>query len=324
MDNLWAFKEVLVSGEKLHDVLIVGGGPAGLAAGIYAGRAGLDAVVLDGMGGGGQMNIIDRIENYPGVMDVESGAQLAEIMRKQMESFGLSVTFDQAEEAEAADDRVTIKGSETYRTKAMLIATGSRHRPLGVPGEGKLMGRGVSVCATCDGPFFKGQPVVVVGGGDSALMEAIYLSKVVKHITIIHRRDKLRAEKYLQDLAFAADNIEFVWDAQVEEILGDKEVTGVKYKNKKSGESQTIEVPAVFVFVGLLPNTGFVKEAVDLDENGFVITDARMRTSHPRIFAAGDVRVGSARQVGAAVGDGINAQVCIQEFLDTDTPPRDF
>jgi thioredoxin reductase (NADPH) len=155
-------------------------------------------------------------------------------------------------------------------------------------------------------------------------MEAIYLSKVVKHITIIHRRDKLRAEKYLQDLAFAADNIEFVWDAQVEEILGDKEVTGVKYKNKKSGESQTIEVPAVFVFVGLLPNTGFVKEAVDLDENGFVITDARMRTSHPRIFAAGDVRVGSARQVGAAVGDGINAQVCIQEFLDTDTPPRDF
>jgi thioredoxin reductase (NADPH) len=324
MDNLWAFKEVLVSGQKLHDVVIVGGGPAGLAAGIYAGRAGLDAVVLDGMGGGGQMNIIDRIENYPGVMDVESGAQLAETMRKQMESFGLSVTFDQAEGAEAADDRVTIKGSETYPTKAMLIATGSRHRPLGVPGEGKLMGRGVSVCATCDGPFFKGQPVVVVGGGDSALMESIYLSKVVKHVTIIHRRDKLRAEKYLQDLAFAADNIEFVWDAQVEEILGDKEVTGVKYKNKKTSESKTIEVPAVFVFVGLLPNTGFVESAVDLDDNGFVITDARMRTSHPRIFAAGDVRVGSARQVGAAVGDGINAQVCIQEFLDTDTPPRDF
>jgi thioredoxin reductase (NADPH) len=245
-------------------------------------------------------------------------------MRKQMESFGLSVTFDQAEGVEAADDRITVKGSEAYTTKAMLIASGSRHRPLGVPGEGKLMGRGVSVCATCDGPFFKGQPVVVVGGGDSALMESIYLSKVVKHVTIVHRRDKLRAEKYLQDLAFAADNIEFVWDAQVEEILGDKEVTGVKLKNKKSGESQTIEVPAVFVFVGLLPNTGFVKQAVDLDENGFVLTDARMRTSHPRIFAAGDVRVGSARQVGAAVGDGINAQVCIQEFLDTDTPPRDF
>lgn len=319
-----ASKEVKVSGDKLHDVVIVGGGPAGLAAGIYAGRAGLDAVVLDGMGGGGQMNMIDRIENYPGVMDVESGAQLAEVMRKQMESFGLSVTFDQAESVEAKDDRVIIKGSEAHHTKAMLIATGSRHRPLGVPGEGKLMGRGVSVCATCDGPFFKGQPVAVVGGGDSALMESIYLSKVVKHVTIIHRRDSLRAEKYLQDLAFAADNIEFVWDAQVEEILGDQEVTGVKYKDKKSGESKAVEVPAVFVFVGLLPNTDFVKEAVDLDENGFVVTDARMRTSHPRIFAAGDVRVGSARQVGAAVGDGINAQVCIQEFLDTDTPPRDF
>lgn len=316
--------EVPVSKQKIHDVVIVGGGPAGLAAGIYAGRAGLDAVVLDGMGGGGQMNMIDRIENYPGVMDIESGAQLAEIMRKQMEQFGLSVTFNQAEGVEAAADRVTVKGSETYSTKALLIASGSRHRPLGVPGEGKLMGRGVSVCATCDGPFFKGQPVAVVGGGDSALMEAIYLSRVVKHVTIVHRRDKLRAQKYLQDLARAAENIDFIWDSQVEEILGAKEVTGVKLKNRKSGETQTIEVPAVFVFVGLLPNTGFVKAAVDLDENGFVITDARMRTSHKRIFAAGDVRVGSARQVGAAVGDGINAQVCIQEFLDTDTPPRQF
>ncbi len=313
-----------MSEDKLNDVVIVGGGPAGLAAGMYAGRAGLDAVVLDGMGGGGQMNMIDRIENYPGVLDVESGAQLAEVMRKQMEQFGLSVTFDQAEGVEVGDDRITVKGSESYPAKAMLIATGSRHRPLGVPGEGKLMGRGVSVCATCDGPFFKGQPVVVVGGGDSALMEAVYLSRVVKHVTIIHRRDKLRAEKYLQDLAFAADNIEFVWDSQVEAILGEKEVTGVKLKNKKSGETSTIEVSGVFVFVGLLPNTDFVKGAVDLDQNGFVVTDVRMRTSHPRIFAAGDVRVGSARQVGAAVGDGINAQVCIQEFLDTDTPPRQF
>lgn len=313
-----------MSGDKLCDVVIVGAGPAGLAAGIYAARAGLDAVVLDGMGGGGQMNMIDRIENYPGVLDVESGAQLAGIMRDQMERFGLSVTFDQAGAVEARDDSVTIKGSETYRTKAMLIATGSRHRPLGVPGEGKLMGRGVSVCATCDGPFFKGQPVVVVGGGDSALMEAVYLSRVVKHVTVVHRRDKLRAGKYLQDLAFAADNVEFVWDSHVEEILGDKEVTGVRLKNLKTGEMRKLEVPAVFVFVGLLPNTDFVKGTVDLDRNGFVVADARMRTSHPRIFAAGDVRVGSARQVGAAVGDGINAQVCIQEFLDTDTPPRQF
>jgi thioredoxin reductase (NADPH) len=182
----------------------------------------------------------------------------------------------------------------------------------------------VSVCATCDGPFFKGQPVVVVGGGDSALMEAIYLSKVVRRVTIVHRRDRLRAEKYLQDLAFDAPNIDFIWDTQVEEILGDKEVTGVRLKNRKTGGTQELAVPAVFVFVGLLPNTGFVEGVVDLDRNGFVVVDARMRTSHPRIFAAGDVRVGSARQVGAAVGDGINAQVCIQEFLDTDTPPRQF
>ena len=310
--------------DKIHDVVIVGGGPAGLAAGILAGRAGLRAVGLDGMGGGGQMNIIEHIENYPGVVGVESGAQLAEIMRGQMEQFGLKVTFDQAEKVEVTDDRVTIQGSETYPTTAMLIATGSRHRPLGVPGEGKLMGRGVSVCATCDGPFFKGQPVVVVGGGDSALMEAVYLSRVVKHVTVVHRRDKLRAEKYLQDLALSAENIDFIWDTQVEEVLGDKEVTGVRLKNRKTGETRELEVPAVFVFVGLLPNTGFVKGAVDLDQNGFVAVDARMRTSHPRIFAAGDVRVGSARQVGAAVGDGINAQVCIQEFLDTATPPRQF
>ncbi len=310
--------------DKMYDVVIVGAGPAGLAAGIYAGRAGRRAVVLDGMGGGGQMNIIDRIENYPGVVDLESGAQLAEIMRKQMEQFGLTVTFDQVEKVEATEEFVNVVGSETYQTRALLIASGSRHRPLGVPGEGKLMGRGVSVCATCDGPFFKGQPVAVMGGGDSALMEAIYLSKVVKHVTVVHRRDKLRAEKYLQDLAMAAENIDFIWDTQVEEILGDKEVTGVRLKNRKTGEMQELEVSAVFVFVGLLPNTDFVKGAVDLDPNGFVVVDARMRTSHPRIFAAGDVRVGSARQVGAAVGDGISAQVCIQEFLDTDTPPREF
>jgi thioredoxin reductase (NADPH) len=307
------------------DLVIVGAGPAGMAAAVYAGRGGLNTVLLDMMGGGGQVNIIDKVENYPGVMDMETGAELADVMRKQVESFGVSIRYDQAKEIVPSDKGVTVISSgDTYQARAVLLATGARHRPLKVPGEGRLMGRGVSVCATCDGAFFKGKPVAVVGGGSSAVMEAVYLTRLVDHVTLIHRRDKLRAEKVLQDRFFAAENAEVLWDSVVEEIVGDDEVTGVKVKNVKTGEVSTLDVDALFVFVGLVPNTEFIQGVVELDDYGFVKTDIRMATSHPRIFAAGDMRVDSARQIGTAVGDGITAAVLIQEMLDSETPDRQY
>lgn len=310
---------------RVHDLVVIGAGPAGLAAGIYAGRGGMDVVLLDMMGGGGQVNIIDRVENYPGLVGVENGMALAEIMSKQAAGFGANITFDEVSSIDTSGERLVVTGgNESYKAKAVLVASGAGHRVLGAPGEGRLSGKGVSYCATCDGNFFRGQPVAVVGGGNSAVMEALYLSRIVERVTLIHRRDKLRAEKVLQDRFFAAKNCEVIWNSTVDEIAGKDEVEGVKISDKQTGQSRLLEVAAVFIFVGLVPNTGFLKGVVDLDQNGFVKTDVHMRTSHPAIFAAGDVRADSARQIGTAVGDGITATIRIQEMLDTDTPPRQY
>ncbi len=301
----------------LNDVIILGAGAAGFAAGIYSGRARLKSLVLDGMGGGGQMAITDIVENYPSLVEPISGAELAENMRKQMESFGTTVTFDQAEEITLKDDMVELKGAYgVYQGKTLLVATGADHRKLGVPGEKKLGGHGVSYCATCDGAFFRDQHVIVVGGGDTAIKEAVYLSRIVSKVTVIHRRDELRAEKVIQEKAFNTDNIEFEWFHVVEEILGDKKVTGVRVRNVKTDETKEIEAEGVFVFVGIVPNTELFKGKLDLDEAGFVKTNISMKTSHPRVWAAGDVRAESVRQIGTAVGDGITAFLNIQEFLD--------
>ncbi|MCX7669688.1 MAG: thioredoxin-disulfide reductase, partial [Anaerolineae bacterium] len=305
---------------ELFDLAIIGAGPAGLAAAVYAGRGGLKTVLLDGMGGGGQVNIIDKVENYPGVLDADTGAELADRMRRQAEQFGVPVTFDQVEGLVEEGDSLLLRGaSESYRARTVILATGARHRPLGVPGEGRLMGRGVSVCATCDGAFFKGKPVAVVGGGSSAVMESIYLSRLVGPLTLIHRRDRLRAEKILQDRFFAAPNATVLWDSVVEEILGDQHVEGVRVRNLKTGEVRTLPVAAVFIFIGLIPNSDFAAGVVERDEAGFIKVDLHMRTSHPRVFAVGDVRAGSARQIATAVGDGVTAAVRVQELLDSAT-----
>jgi thioredoxin reductase (NADPH) len=310
--------------EKVHDVLITGAGPGGMAAAVYAGRARLDTVLLDPMGAGGQMNTIDVIENYPGFAEPQTGAGLAEAMRLQAERFGVQVTTDGVERVEAFEDRVVAHGSYgSYAARFMIVASGARHRHLGVPGEDTLHGRGVSYCATCDGAFFRGQHVVVVGGGDTAVKEALFLARVVDRVTVVHRRDRLRAEAVMQEKALSTPNLAFVWDTVVERVLGDREVTGVATRHVKTGETGAIACAGVFVFVGVLPNAEFLKGVVALDAAGFVKTDAGLRATHPRIYAAGDVRCGSVRQIASAVGDGTTAMLHIQELLDTSTPPRD-
>jgi thioredoxin reductase (NADPH) len=314
-----------MSDTPLYDLIILGSGAAGYAAGIYAGRARLKTLVLDGMGGGGQMAITDIVENYPGLTQAVSGQELAETMRKQMETFGTSVTFDQVEKVAFSDDGVTLKGAYgKYCGRTLLISTGAKHRELCVPGEETLKGRGVSYCATCDGAFFKDQHVAVVGGGDTAVKEALYLARIAKKVTVIHRRDKLRAEMVMQEKALAAANIEFKWFHVVEEILGQGKVKGVRVRNVQTDETSELALDGVFVFIGIEPNTDLFRGHLKLDPSGFVATDIDMRTSHPRVWAAGDVRARSVRQIATAVGDGVTAMLHIQEFLDTDTPPRDL
>ena len=306
-----------------NDLLILGAGPAGLTAGLYAGRGRLSCTVIDTMGGGGQLNIVDKIENYPGLREPLTGPDLAEIMRKQMESFGVSVSYDQAETISAEHDRVVVKGGMgVYSAKVLLVATGCSHRELGVPGEAKLRGRGVSYCATCDGAFFRGKHVAVIGGGDAAVKEALFLSRMVGRVTVVHRREHLRAEKVMQESLAAAHNVDYVWNSVVEEVEGETEVTGIRLKNVKSGESRSLPVSGVFIFIGLAPNSELMRGVVLLDGAGYIKTDLRMRTSHPRIFAVGDVRAESVRQVGSAVGDGTTAAITIQEMLDVYNPPR--
>jgi thioredoxin reductase (NADPH) len=310
---------------KLYDVAILGGGAAGYAAAIYAGRARLSTVLLDGMGGGGQLNVIDSIENYPGFPEPINGPDLQEAMRKQAERFGIAVTFDQIEKVAAWEGGVTLKGAYArYCARSLLVATGAHHRELCVPGEERLKGRGVSYCATCDGNFFKDQRVVVVGGGDTAVKDAIYLSRLVKKLTLVHRRDKLRAEKVMQEKLLALPNVEPRWDSVVEEIAGEGKVSGVVLKHVKTGARSELGADGVFVFIGVLPNTELLKGVVELDPAGYVRTDVSMCTSNPRIFAAGDVRSQSAKQIAAAVGDGVTAILRIQELLDSETPPRDL
>ncbi len=312
-----------MSDDKLHDVAILGAGPAGLAAAIYTARSRLDTVVLDAQGGGGQLAIIDRIENYPGFDKAVTGMELFEAMRRQAEGFGVRIDFDQAQKLEADDASVTVIGDAgRYRARALIVATGARHRELCIPSEERLKGRGVSYCATCDGNFFAKKPVAVIGGGDTAVKEAIYLSRIVDKVYLVHRRDRLRAEALLQERIRERPNVELCFDSVVDEIEGADAVSGVRLKNVKTGELRRIAVEGVFVFVGILPNAEFLSGHVDLDPLGFVLTDPRMRTRHPRIFAAGDVRADSVRQIGSAVGDGITAAVTIQEMLDTETPPR--
>ena len=304
-------------GEGTYDVVIVGGGPAGLTAGLYTSRARLKALLVEGMMVGGQMTTTDIIENYPGFGQI-TGAELSNLMGEQAKGFGLMVESGEVVGLEVADGHKTVKTAEgEYRAEAVIICTGTEYRKLGIPGEAEFTGRGVSYCATCDGAFFKDSKIVVVGGGDSALTESLFLTKFAKEITIIHRRDALRATKIYQERAFANPKIDFLWDSVVEEIKGNQTVERVAVKNVKSGEVTEVPTEGVFMFIGIIPRTGFLKGVVEMDENGYIlVNEETLETSVEGVFAAGDARKKLLRQVATAVGDGATAAFAVEKYLD--------
>lgn len=299
----------------IYDVVIIGGGPAGLTAGIYAKRAMLKALLLEKIGTGGQIIITDLIENYPGFTEI-SGAELAQKLEEHAGKFGLETKS--LAEVTGIEDKGKTKVVKTadgdIEAKAVIIASGTTPRKLGARGELEFTGRGVSYCATCDGFFFRDKVVVVVGGGDSAITEAIFLTKMAKKVIIVHRRDKLRAEKINQEHAFANPKISFVWDSVVEEIAGKQVVEKVIVRNVKTNQISEIKTDGVFIYVGLIPNTGFAD--VKKDDWGFIIANDKMETSVRGIFVAGDCRNTPLRQIATAVGDGAIAAVSAERYIE--------
>ncbi len=302
---------------EVLDCVIVGGGPGGLTAGLYAARARMSVVILERGAPGGLLATTDHVANYPGFPEGITGLELAELMRRQAESFGAEVTYGEATALEPGREYHTVRteGRE-YRAKTVILATGTTHRPLGVPGEERLRGKGVSYCATCDGAFFRDREVAVVGGGDSAVQEAMFLTRFARKVTVVHRRDKLRATPIIQERAFETSGLEFRWNAVVTEVLGEEKVEGVRLWDTKTGENAgVLPVDGVFVYIGLLPNTEFARGAVEMDAAGYLVAGPDMATSVPGIYAVGDVRVTSLRQVATAVGDGAMAAVAAYEHL---------
>jgi thioredoxin reductase (NADPH) len=299
------------------DLIIVGGGPAGLTSAIYSARALIDTIVIEKMLPGGQPILTTFIENYPGFPDGISGPEFAERLETQARRFGAKIIVSQpVVEVSKVEDGFEVKTEgDSFWGRAVIIATGTSPRKLGVPGEDTFTGRGVSYCAVCDGAFYKDKVVAVVGGGDSAIVEAIYLTRFASKVYVIHRRNQLRAERILQERAFSNPKISFIWDTVVQSIEGEKKVELLRLKNVKTGEISEIYTDGVFIYIGSIPNSSMVKGLVELDENGFIITDNLMRTSVPGIFAAGDVRNTTFRQLATAVGDGAIAANTAEKYL---------
>ncbi len=305
-----------VEKDQTYDVVIIGGGPAGLTAGIYAGRADLKTVIVEKGLPGGQIAQTDEVENYPGFPEGISGPELANRMAEQAKKFGAEIVMDEVTGLEVQPDGFLVKGFEkNYKGRTVIIATGANPKKLGVPGEDKFYGRGVSTCATCDGFFYRDREVVVVGGGDAAVEEGIYLTKFAKKVTIIHRRDQLRANKVAQQRAFANPKIEFLFSHVVTEILGEDQVTGVRVKNLKTGEEYVYPTDGVFVFIGSVPNTGFLKGVVELRPDGYIEVKDEILTSVPGIFAAGDVADPIYKQLATSVGAGTRAAMTAEKWL---------
>lgn len=302
------------------DLVIVGGGLAGLTAAMYAGRYGLSTALVDQMGAGGQVVNVEKVENFPGFPEGVPGFDLGPMVQEQAEAAGAEFVMDTVEALKVdGDKRVLRCAEEELQARAVIIAAGSSLRALGIPGEERLTGRGVSHCASCDAPFFAGQQACVVGGGDSALDEAAVLAEQASRVLLIHRGPEFQAQQVILDKVAAMANIEPVFNTQVEEILGDDSVTAVRLKDVNSGTTRDEALAGVFVFVGLEPNTAFVRGVLDLDEAGHIRTDIQMRASVPGVFAAGDIRQGSAAQLVSAAGDGATAAVAAFHYLTSQT-----
>lgn len=308
--------------DKIYDVVILGAGPAGLAAGLYAGRSRLDTLIIEKGKDGGQIAITDEIENYPGSMlEHESGPSLIARMTAQVEKFGAQRVTDLIQSVELEGDVKKITCSKgVYCARSVIVATGAFPRPIGCPGERDFIGKGVSYCATCDAAFFEDFEVFVVGGGDSAVEEALYLTKFARKVTIIHRRDELRAAKSIQEKAFKNEKIHFFWDSVVESLHGDELLSSMKVRNVKTGEITEVSADeedgmfGVFVFVGFVPNTKLFEGKLEM-EHGYIVTDDNMQTNVKGVYAAGDLRVKSLRQVVTAAADGAIAAMQVERFI---------
>lgn len=299
-----------------YDLVIIGGGPAGLTAGLYAARARLNVILLEKVVPGGQVVATDWIENYPGFPEGISGPDLVQKMTAQVQKFDLNIETNTvvSMDLSAAIKKITLS-DRVITTHAIIIASGAFPKKLGVPGEDTFYGKGVSVCATCDGPFFKDRVVAAVGGGDTAVQESLFLTKFAKKVYLIHRRDQLRAEAILQERALANEKIEFLWDSVLTGIQGLTDVEKISVQNLKTGDTKEIAVDGCFIWVGILPNSEFLPEDVELDQYGFIKVDANMQTSVAGVYAAGDVRSTPLRQIVTAVGDAAIAVFSAEHYL---------
>lgn len=301
----------------MERVIIIGSGPAGLTAALYTARAGLSPLVISGNQLGGQVSITSEVENYPGFPQGTTGPELVELMQKQAERFGARLLMDEVTQVELRNGRpfgVKTHG-ENLQAEALVVATGASPRRLGVPGESELIGRGVSFCATCDGFFFRGKQVVVVGGGDSAAEEALFLTRFADSVRVVHRRDQLRAGEALKRRAFANEKMSFVWDSVVEQVLGNGKVEGVRLRNLKTQQSTELAADGVFIYIGHDPNTELLRGQLAMDDHGYLTTDRRMMTSVEGVFAAGEVQDPIYRQVASSVGQGCAAGIMVERWL---------
>ncbi len=311
-----------------YELIIVGGGPAGLTAGIYATRDKIKTLLIEKVAPGGQAILSENIENYPGFPEGISGPELIQRMETQAKKFGLEITSEEVKKLKISAKggfasgekneklKIVETENEEYESLAIIIATGAEAKKLNVPGEEKLIGKGVSYCATCDGPFFKNQEVAVIGGGDAAVQEAMFLTRFAKKVFLIHRRAQLRATKILQERAKSNPKIKFLWDTVVSEIYGDKRVDALKTKNVKTGEEKKLPVQGIFVLVGVEPQTKFLQGVATLDENGYILTDENMQTSVPGIYACGDCRKKSLRQIVTACAEGAIAAFMVGQYIE--------
>ena len=303
----------------MRDVMILGSGPAGLTAALYAARASLKPLLIEGLESGGQLMLTTAVENYPGFRDGIMGPELMQAMRGQAERFGTEFVRGDVVSVDLSGPPFTVSTADTtYQARALIIATGASARLLGLASERQLMGHGVSTCATCDGYFFREKPIVVVGGGDTAMEEAIFLTKFASHVTVVHRRDQLRASQIMQEKAFANPKISFEWNSVLEEVADTERgvVTGVTLRNVGSGERTSLEVDGVFIAIGHDPNTKLFAGQIELDANGYIVPQGGARTSVPGVFAAGDVQDHTYRQAVTAAGSGCMAAIDAERYLE--------